>query len=40
MYKRVKTFSIALVMLLTTVLTAFVDVMPAAAAEELTLKLH
>lgn len=40
MYKRLKTFSIALVMLLTTVLTAFVDVMPAAAAGDLTLKLH
>lgn len=40
MYKKVKTFSIALVMLLTTVLTAIVDVMPAAAAEDLTLKLH
>ena len=40
MYKRLKTFSMALVMFLTTVLTAFMNVMPAAAAEELTLKLH
>ena len=40
MHKRLKTFSMALIMFLTTVLAAFIDVMPAAAAEDLTLKLH